>query len=303
VKDISRITQTPTKIEMGTSGVEWEGKDPTSKPMFTPAAVGYDFIKTMGITLLQGRDFSKDFATDSVGYILNEQALKKIGYKDPIGKPLTFWDKKGAIIGVVKDFHFNSLKIPVAPLILRIGEQEEYGQALVRLHAGQTQTALTGLQQLWKQMNPRFPFTYQFSDDEFHKLYQTEMTVGKLSDCFAFLAIFISCLGLLGLAIFTAEQRTREISIRKVLGASINSIFQLLSREFLELVFLALLIAIPLAWYVMTKWLQAYYYRTSISWWMFVVAGMVSIGITLFTVSFQAIKAAISNPVKSLRTE
>ena len=303
IKYITRITQTPTQIDMGTAGVEWEGKDPTSKPMFTPAFVGYDFIKTMGITLLMGRDFSKDFPTDSVGYILNEQALKKIGYKDPIGKPLTFWGQKGTIIGVIKDFHFNSLKLPVAPLILRLGENENYGNALIRIESGQTKPAMANLQQLWKQINPQFPFTYKFSDEEFNKLYETELTVGKLSDCFAFLAIFISCLGLLGLTIFTVEQRSREISIRKVLGASINGIFRLLSWDFLTLVLLALLIAIPLGNYIMHIWLQTYYYRTNMSWWIFVLVSVITIAIALFTISFQSIKAAITKPIKNLRTE
>jgi len=195
------------------------------------------------------------------------------------------------------------LKLPVAPLILRLGENENYGNALIRIEAGQTKAAMAHLQQLWKQINPQFPFTYKFSDEEFNKLYQTEMTVSKLSDCFAFLAIFISCLGLLGLTIFTVEQRSREISIRKVLGASINGIFRLLSRDFLTLVLLALLIAIPLGNYIMSIWLQTYYYRTDISWWIFLLVSVFTIAIALLTISFQSIKAAITKPIKNLRTE
>lgn len=303
IKFVSRISQTPTQIQNGTMDVEWDGKDPNSKPMFTQAAIGYDFAKTMDIRVLEGRDFSKDFATDSAGYILNEEALKKIGYKDPIGKPLTFWDKKGTIVGVVKDFHFNSLRVPVNALILRLGETDEYGSVLVKTQAGKTKEALASLEKLCKQLNPKFPFTYQFSDEEYAKLYQTEQMTGKLADCFAFLAIFISCLGLLGLAMFTAEQRTKEIGIRKVLGASMTSLFVLLSKEFLFFVAIALLIASPLAWFAMSKWLQEYAYRIEITWSMFVIAGLVAVLIALCTVSFQAIKAAIANPVKSLRTE
>jgi ABC-type antimicrobial peptide transport system permease subunit len=206
-------------------------------------------------------------------------------------------------VGVIKDFHFNSLHVPVNALILRLGEKDDYGSILIKTRAGQTKAALASLEKLCKQLNPKFPFTYQFSEDEYQKLYTSEIMVGKLSSCFAFLAIFISCLGLLGLAMFTAEQRTKEIGIRKVLGASIVSLFSLLSKEFLMLVLVALIIATPLAWYMMYKWLEDYAYKTNISWWMFMIAGLVAIVITLFTVSFQAVKAALANPVKSLRTE
>jgi putative ABC transport system permease protein len=303
VQQVSRISQSPTQIENGTGGVEWDGKDPKTAPQFTQASVGYDFTKTMNIKLLEGRDFSKDFATDSVGYILNEAALKKIGYKDPIGKPLTFWEKKGTIIGVVKDFHFNSLHEPINPLVIRYGEKEGYGAVLVRTEAGKIKQAISGLEKLCKQLNPKFPFTYYFSDEEYQKLYKSEQVISKLSNSFAFLAIFISCLGLLGLAMFTAEQRTKEIGIRKVLGASITSLFTLMSKEFLLLVCIALIIASPIAWWLMNNWLQNYAYRTPITWWMFLVAGAFAIIIALLTVSFQASKAAIANPIKSLRTE
>ena len=257
----------------------------------------------MNIKLVDGRDFSKEFATDSAGYIVNEAALKKIGYKDPIGKRLTFWQRKGTIIGVAKDFHFNSLHEQINPLIIRYGEEEGYGSILVRTSPGQTKLALANLERLCKQLNPQFPFTFSFSDEEYQKLYRSEQVVSKLANAFAFLAIFISCLGLLGLAMFTAEQKTREIGIRKVLGASVASLFTLLSREFIFLVCVALLIASPVAWWLMNNWLQNYAYRTPISWWMFLFAAMVAIVVALITISFQAIKAAIANPVKSLRTE
>jgi ABC-type antimicrobial peptide transport system permease subunit len=303
IKSVSRISQTPTQIENGTGGVEWEGKDPNSKPMFTQVSVGYDFIRTMNIKMLEGREFSKDFATDTAGYILNEAALKKIGFKYPIGSPLTFWNKKGKVVGVARDFHFNSLHVPVNALIIRLGETDDYGSILVKTKAGQTKQALASIEKLCTKLNPKFPFSFQFSDDEYQKLYISEMMVGKLSYCFSILAIFISCLGLLGLAMFTAEQRTKEIGIRKVLGASISSLFRLLSKEFIVLVSIALLIASPIAWYSMDKWLEDFAYKTPISWWMFVVAGFTAICITLFTISFQAVKAALANPVNSLRSE
>ena len=303
VQYVTTMTQAPTQIENGTGGVEWEGKDPDTKPMFTQAGAGYDFVKTLKLTVLQGRDFSKDFATDSVGYLLNEAALKKIGYKDPVGKPLTFWEKKGTIIGVLKNFHFNSFHQPINPIIIRLAENDGYGALLVCTQPGQTKQALSGLEKVCKELNPKFPFTYNFSDDEYQKLYKSEQVVSKLANSFAFLAIFISCLGLLGLAMFTAEQKTKEIGIRKVLGASVASLFTLMSKEFLLLVSLALIIAAPIAWWMMSNWLQNYAYRIPITWWMFLLAGGLAVLIALITVSFQATKAAVANPIRSLRTE
>ncbi len=237
------------------------------------------------------------------GYVLNETALRITGYKDPIGKPFTFRQKRGTIIGVVKDFHFNSLHETINPLVLSLNENMKWGKALIRTEPGKTNEALTSLEKICKQLNPKLPFTYQFSDEEYAKLYRSEQVVGQLANYFAFLAIFISCLGLLGLVMFTAEQRTKELGIRKVLGASPVTLFNLLSKEFLQLVLIALVIASPLAWLAMNNWLQNYAYKVAISWWMFVIAGIAAIAIALVTVSFQAIKAAVANPVKSLRTE
>lgn len=303
VKLITRISETPTEIDNKTGGIEWEGKDPDARPSFTYTDVGYDFVRTMDLKILEGRDYSKDFATDSVGYLVNEEAVKKIGYEDPIGKPLTFWGKKGTIIGVLQDFHFNSLHESIRPLVIRLGEKDGYGNVLVRIEGDKTKQALAGLEGLCKQLNPKFTFTFYFSDEEYQKLYKSEQVISKLSHYFAFLAIFISCLGLLGLVIFAAEQRTREIGIRKVLGASIASVFTLLSKEFLQLVIIALVIASPLAWFAMNKWLQDFAYRIHIQWWVFLFAGVIALLIALVTVSLQALKAAIANPVKSLRTE
>jgi ABC-type antimicrobial peptide transport system permease subunit len=234
---------------------------------------------------------------------VNEKALKAIGYRNPVGQPLTFWGKKGTIIGVIRDFHFNSLHEQINPLELRFGENVSYGSALIRTQPGKTKEALASLQSIWKQLNPDFAFNYTFSDDEYQKLYQNEQVTGKLSDAFSFLAIFISGLGLLGLAMFTSEQRVKEIGIRKVLGASARSVFGMLSKEFLTLVMIALFIAIPVGWYVMTKWLENYQFHTPIQWWMFGLSGILIILIALATISFQTMKAALVNPVKSLRSE
>jgi ABC-type antimicrobial peptide transport system permease subunit len=303
IQSITRMTQNPTQIENGTGGVDWEGKNPTSGIEFTWSTVGYDFTNTLHTQIVEGRDFSKDFPTDSVGYILNETALKITGYKNPIGKPFTFWGKKGAIIGVLKDFHFNSVHTPINPLVLSLGENITWGEALIKTKAGQTKQALASLEKVCKELNPKFPFTYKFSDEEYQKLYASEQVVDQLSNWFSVLAIFISCLGLLGLVMFSAEQRTKEFGIRKVLGASPGILFNLLSREFLLLVLLALAIASPIAWLGMNKWLQNYQYRIDITWSIFVIAGLLALVIALLTVSFQAIKTSLANPVKSLRTE
>lgn len=303
VKLISRIIEPPTNIGSNTGGVQWDGKDPNSSVQFNQTGTGYDFIKTLNLQLLEGRDLSKDFPTDSAGYLINESALKIINYKNPIGKPLTFWGKKGTIVGVLKDFHFSSLHDPIKPLVIRLSETANFGSILVRTEAGKTKQALSALEKICKQLNPKFPFTFYFADEEYQKLYKSEQVVSKLSDGFAFLAIFISCLGLLGLAMFTAEQRTKEIGVRKVLGASIASLFFLLSKEFIVLVIVAMSIAAPLAWLAMNSWLNAFAYKTPVGWWIFALAGLMAIIIALITVSFQAIKTALANPVTSLRTE
>jgi ABC-type lipoprotein release transport system permease subunit len=303
IQNVTRMTQNPTQIENGTGGVDWEGKNPTSGIEFTWSTVGYDFTRTLHTQMVAGRDFSKDFPTDSVGYIINETGLKITGYKNPIGKPFTFWGKKGTIIGVLKDFHFNSVHTPINPLVVSLGEENTWGEALVRTKAGQTKQALASLEKVCKELNPKFPFTYKFSDEEYQKLYASEQVVDQLSNWFSVLAIFISCLGLLGLVMFSAEQRTKEFGIRKVLGASPGILFSLLSREFLLLVLIALAIASPVAWIVMNKWLQDYQYRIDITWSIFIVAGLLAMIIALLTVSFQAIKSSVANPVKSLRTE
>jgi putative ABC transport system permease protein len=300
---VSRISQQPTDVENGTGGVDWDGKDPNNLVMFTQLSAGYDLVKTMDLRVVKGRDFSPAFGTDSVGYLLNEEAARRVGYKDPIGRRLTFWQKKGTIVGVVRDFHFNSLHDAIKPLVIRCREEEDYGSALIRIQTGKTPEILKGLEKICRELNPKFPFTYTFADDEYKKLYKSEEVVHGLANCFAGLAIFISCLGLLGLAMFTAEQRTKEFGIRKVLGAKVGTLFTLLSKDFLLLVLVAFLLASPLAGWAMYKWLQNFAYHIQLEWWVFVLAGVLALLIALMTVSFQAIRVAIANPIRSLRTE
>ena len=226
-----------------------------------------------------------------------------MGLSDPVGETVTWGNHPGKVIGVIKDFHFSSMHQSIEPLILRLDENWNWGTILIRVKTGDTKEVLAGLEKLCAAMNPKFPFTYQFSDSEFFKLYKSEAIVSRLSNYFAFLAIFISCLGLFGLATFTAVQRTKEIGVRKVLGASVPNIVVMLSGSFIKLIAVAMFIAFPLAWYFMDKWLENFAYRIHLGWIIFFVAGAVAVLIALLTVSYQAIKAAIANPVKSLRTE
>jgi putative ABC transport system permease protein len=302
IQSVSRVSAPPTDTYGSTGAVNWIGKDTTKVAMFTQMGIGFDYLKTMKMALLAGRDFSKDFPTDTANYVLNESAIKEIGYKNPIGQPFALFGKRGKIIGVVKDFHFHSMHTLIGPMVFKYGENVS-GSVLIRTQPGKSREAVTVIESLCKQLNPAFPPSYYFVDQQYQNLYQNEQIINKLSNAFAFLAIFISCLGLLGLAMFTAEQRIKEIGIRKVLGASVRSLFGLMSKEFLLLVIIALLIATPVTWYAMNKWLQGFAYRTPVQWWVFALSGSLIILIALATVSFQAIKAALINPIKSLRSE
>ncbi|WP_266368142.1 ABC transporter permease [Tellurirhabdus rosea] len=302
IQSVSASGSDPLAIGNSTIGVEWKGKDPADKTLFTQMPVSYDFIHTMKIKILDGRDFSKENVTDSTNYVINEEAARRMGMKQPVGQDLKFWGKSGKIIGLMKDFHLNSLKVAIEPLILRL-DTTYNNMVLVRTRPGQTEKALASLERLAKKHNPAYPFDYEFADVTFEKQYQSEMLIGKLANTFAMLAIFIACLGLFGLAMFMAEQRTKEIGVRKVLGASVTSIVALLSGDFLRLVLIAIVIATPLAWWAMNRWLQDFVYRIDIPWWVFPVAGLLAVSIALLTVSFQSVKAALMNPVKSLRTE
>jgi ABC-type antimicrobial peptide transport system permease subunit len=265
-------------------------------------AIGDDFIRTMNIKLLGGRDFRSGNLADSANYLINETAAKLMGMDNPVGQEITFWRGKGRVIGLMKDFHLQSLHQAITPLVL-VYYPANTNYLFVKTRAGQTGQAIADLERLTKRFNPNYPFTYHFVDEDYQKLYNAEQQVSTLVNYFGLLAILISCLGLFALAAFTAEQRTKEIGVRKVLGASVTSIVTLLSKDFLKLVLIAIVIASPIAWYTMTKWLQSFAYKIDIEWWMFAGAGLLAVSIALLTVSFQSIKAALTNPVKSLRSE
>ena len=268
--------------------------------------VDFDFVQQYGMQIVAGRTFSNAFPTDSTkAFLVNETAVKQLGYTSAnaaVGKHFNQWGRDGKIIGVIKDFNFQGLQQTIKPLNFRINPQN-LGVFTLKVAAGSIPQTITALQDKWKNIAPQRPLAYSFLDAAFNKQYATEERFGQLFLYFAVLAIFISCLGLLGLASYSTLQRTREIGIRKVMGASIFGIVNMLSREFLLLVIIAAFIAFPLSWYGMHTWLQDFAYKISIGWWVFGVAGVLSILIALTTVSFQAIKAALANPVKSLRSE
>jgi putative ABC transport system permease protein len=268
--------------------------------------VDYDYVDQFKIKMVAGRSFSRSFGTDTAqAMLINEAAVKLFGYSSPqqaIGRRFKQWGREGKIVGVMKDFHFRSLQEVIKPLTMRI-ELRNLDLITVKVSPKNLSSTLAQIENKWKVLIPNRPYNYYFLDEFFDRQYRSEQRFGKLFFNFAVLAIFISCLGLLGLASYSTLQRTREIGIRKVLGASVTGIVNLLSFDFLKLVIASFFIAMPLAWYFMHKWLQDFAYRIDISWWVFVLAGILAIMVAIATISFQAIKAAMSNPVKSLRSE
>lgn len=298
-------SQSPmTQVWNSNGGFDWEGKDPNLAVDFPNNRVTYEFGKTVNWKIKEGRDFSRDFATDSAAFIINESAARFLGFKNPVGTVLKWNGRPFTIIGVVNDIMQESPFYPVRPSLYHIDSYEYMFNLILRLNPEKNaKQSLTSIEQILKKYTPNVPFDYKFVDEEFGGKFKAEERIGKLALYFAVLAIFISCLGLLGMASFVAEQRTKEIGIRKVLGASVANLWRLLSTEFFVLVLLSCIIAAPIAWYYLKNWLTNYDYRITIHWEVFVLAAIVALIITLLTVSFQAIKAAIANPVKSLRTE
>jgi putative ABC transport system permease protein len=306
-------TDLPARNSFGDLYVPEAGND--GRPVIKDLAlasymVDDDFVPTLEIRIKEGRNFSRDFPSDSAAVILNETAARVIGWEHPVGQYLHYpgnANQRFQVIGVMQDFHTESFRAAVQPFALFHQSSKTYdipGSCLaVRLRAGQEKKFLAKAEPLWKAAAPGLPFDYSFLDADFDALYRSEAKVGRILTALAGLSIFIGCLGLFGLITFAAEQRTREIGIRKVLGASVSGLVALLARDFLKLVFLAILIATPVAWYVMGKWLQDFEYRIELSWWMFAAAGALALGIALLTVSFQSVKAALANPVRSLSSE
>jgi predicted permease len=291
------------QLGSNTGNFSWPGKDPNKQVLITVEGASPEYVSTMGMKIKAGRDFYPNMPADSNNIIINASLAKLIGTKDVVGSVITRGDHKYQVVGVMNDFVYNDMYSGSAPMIL-YSDTSNVSFLTIRFKPKTDLTsALSKVENVIKGYEPGYPFEYKFVDEEFGKLFKTETLIGKLAGVFSSLAIIISCLGLFGLSAYTAERRTKEIGIRKVLGATTSSLATLLSKDFLQLVFISCLVAFPVAYWTMHNWLQGYAYRITISWWMFVVAGILAIAIALVTVSFQAIKAAISNPVNSLRTE
>lgn len=304
VDDMSGASDATTNLGAWRSGFNWEGKNPNTSPNFGFMLMTEDFGKTIGWQLKEGRDFSREFATDSLAMILNQSAVKQIGMKkDIVGENIQWDGKNYRVIGVVKDIIQESPYSPVTPMVYLLSHTY-IGAVTVAIKKGvPVKDALAKIEKAFKKYNPNLPFNYAFVDEDYAKKFADEQRVGKLASFFTILAIFISCLGLFGLASFVAEQRKKEIGVRKVLGASTYTLWKMLSKEFALLVIISCFIAIPLSWYYLNNWLQQYDYRTTISVWVFIASALGTLLITVITVSFQSIRAALTNPVKSLRTE
>lgn len=303
IQSVSAATNNPLDVGSSTNGgVQWDTRPEDDNTLFYILQTSHDFIETMKMELVAGRDFSKEFGTDSLNVIVNEAAVRAMGFDNPIGQNVTVWGRNGQIIGVVKDFHMTNLYSPIEPLVMRLNPETTW-VTFVRPAPGQTEQALAAFETVFREFNPLFPYEYRFVDDFFEQTYRSEVVIGTLSRWFTVLAIFIACLGLYGLASFTAERRTKEIGIRKVLGASVPGVVGLLSREFILLVVIAFCVAAPISWKLMQAWLEKFEYHTELNWSIFVLAAAGIVLITYATVGFQSVRAALANPADSLRTE
>jgi putative ABC transport system permease protein len=304
VENIGVSSSRVMTISSSSGNFTWPGKSANKEVLISTDNISPGYLSTMNMQLVSGRDFYPDAVRDSSSIIINETFARIIGKKDPVGQIIRQQDSLPLhIVGVVKDFVFNNMYGKPEPLILYCDPSDSYTMLMRIKDEENLSRATAKIESVIKKYSPAYPFEYTFLNDDFNNLFKSEMLVGKLSQLFAMLTILISCLGLFGLAAYTAERRTKEIGIRKVLGASIAGIMQLMTIDFLKLIGIAILIAIPIAWWAMHNWLNSYAYKTSLNGWIFLLAGAMAIFIALITISFHALKAALANPVKSLKTE
>jgi ABC-type antimicrobial peptide transport system permease subunit len=303
IRSVSASSQLPIEVEGYSTDPKWEGKTPDKNVTFAGLQVADDFLKTVGVKIVEGRAFASDHVADSNNYILNETAVRMMGLKDPIGKELTFWNGRGVIIGVMKDFHFSSLHNPIQPIILLKAKNLNGGYALLKIDSGKEAAAIDEIAPVWKQFSPNMAFDFHFLDEEFDRQYGKEAIIGHLANYFAFLAIFIACLGLFGLSVYNTQVRVKEIGIRKVLGASSSSIVFLIMTDSLRLVFISIVIAIPLSWWIMNKWLENFAYHVSVGAGLFILVTVLSICIAAATIVVQVVRAAVGNPIKAIKTQ
>ena len=303
IAEMAESSSSTTGVNNNRGDIDWKGKDPATSSFFGYIGVTTQYGKTVGWQFTDGRDFSNRFTTDSLAVVLNEAAVKYMGLKNPVGQIVHIGKRDLAVVGVVKDMVMESPYEPVKQTVFYV-RRGAADNILIKINPNiSAHEAIGKIASVWKTYSPSVPFSYNFVDDEYAKKFATEERIGTLASSFGLLAIFISCLGLFGMASFMAEQRTKEIGVRKVLGATVFGLWRLLSADFVGLVVASLFIAVPISYYFMHGWLQNYTYRAELSWWIFAITGAGAIIITLLTVSYQSIKAALANPVKSLRSE
>ncbi|KYG81720.1 ABC-type antimicrobial peptide transport system permease subunit [Roseivirga ehrenbergii] len=303
ILNVSTASNSPINIGSSTSGgFSWEGKDPESEVLFTVLQVSTDFIETLGMEMKEGRSFDPNLVSDTLNVIINEQTAKNMNVDNPLNQPITFWDRQGKVVGIVKDFHFASLHNKIDPLVISL-RPESSNVMFLKTTTANTKTTLDYVEKVFKEVNGQYPFEYQFLDEQYENLYRRESDIGTLANIFTLIAVFISLLGLFGLASFAAEQRIKEIGIRKVLGAGIGNLIMLLAKNFLLLVLLGFGIAVPLSYFFLSDFLSAFEYQATIGVGVYIIAGFASVIIALLTVSYHSFRAAAANPVKSLKYE
>lgn len=301
IEDVTAASGDILRSRISTGDVEWDGKATDNLIKISPLSVAPDFLRFFKMTLVEGTDFS-DTPADATAFIVNETTAAQMGPGSPIGKRFKLWETEGRVIGVVKDFHFASLHTNIQPAVFYANPARN-NLVCVKTTGKYTDQSLAAAETVWKRFEPAYPFDYAFMDETFDKMYRNEQRSSQLFYAFAAIALLISCLGLFGLSAFTVEQRNKEIGIRKVLGASVANVTGLLAKDFMVLVLLAFLLASPVAWYCLQGWLSNFAYRIDLQWWMFAVAGLAAVGVAFLTVGFQSVKAALANPVQSLRSE
>jgi ABC-type antimicrobial peptide transport system permease subunit len=302
VNNISRSGANFMGRNSNTSGLNWPGKDPETLVLFENVSADYGLIETLGFELADGRTHAREFGADTSRIIINQRAADVMGMENPVGKFITLWEQETEIIGLVKDFNFQSLRQEVEPLFFRLAPEYTW-RAYVRVSNSDIQNTIGSIENVYMKFNPMYPFEYEFMDEQYAALYRSEQRIGDLAKYFSIFAILISCLGLFGLSAFTAEQRAKEIGVRKVLGASVQNLVLLLTKDFTKPVLFAIMIAIPVSWWMMDSWLSDFAYQSGLEWWIFAASGILAVVVAWLTVSWQSIKAAWANPVDSLKSE
>lgn len=304
IESVTATSQSPIEIGNSTMGVNWEGKNPNEEILFSELGVDYDFFETMKMNIVDGRSFDRSVVSDSGAFVVNELAVSKFGFEgSAVGREIELWDKKGPIVGVVKDFNFGSLHQKIEPLILYITKSEHINMILVRGKENQLTEAIGGLERVSKQYAAAFPFQFEFLSKDWETMYQSEARMSRIFNGFSILSIFISCLGLFGLSAYSAERRTKELGVRKVMGATVPGLVKLVAKEFAWLILVSSLIGCPLGWYLMTQWLQGYAFHIEVGYVSLLFASVICLIVSMITVGYHSLRVSMTNPAQSLRYE